>query len=292
MKPIKRIIFTLILIGFTHSCDDDNSSTETNYNTPNTLDATEYYQELNVSYGNHARQKYDIYLPANRNSETKFIILINGGGWTLGDKIDMIGFRDFIRSELPNLGIVNMNYRLADDDNQAYPMQIHDITAVVNHLKDNEDFYIIDDEFGFVGVSAGGHLSLLWSYVFDLNAKTKMACSIVGPTNFTDPAYLNNNNPNLDILLALYGVDATTEFLEEVSPYHHATNTSPPTILFYGGQDPLVPTSQGVDMRDKLNDLNLLNKFTLYPSAGHGWIGLDLLDTSIKLKAFIQTCLN
>lgn len=292
MKPIKYIIITLLVIIYAFSCDNEDSTSSTNSNTTNPLDPTEYYQELNVPYGNHDRQKYDIYLPANRNSQTKFIILIHGGGWTSGNKSDMNGFRDFLRSELPNIGIVNMNYRLADNNNQAYPMQINDITAVVNHLKDNEDFYVIDDEFGFVGVSAGGHLSLLWSYAFDLNSNTKMACSIVGPTNFTDPAYLNNNNPNLDILLALYGVDATTEFLEEVSPYHQATNTSPPTILFYGGQDPLVPTSQGLDMRDKLNDLGVLNEFTLYPNAGHGWIGLDLLDTSIKLKAFIETHLN
>ncbi len=45
-------------------------------------------------------------------------------------------------------------------------------------------------------------------------------------------------------------------------------------------------------MRDKLNDLNVLNEFTLYPNAGHGWNGLDLLNTTIKLKAFIQTHLN
>ena len=113
-------------------------------------------------------------------------------------------------------------------------------------------------------------------------------CSIVGPTNFTDPAYLNNTNPELQILLDLYGLDATTEYLEEVSPYHRVTASAPPTILFYGGLDPLVPTTQGTAMRDKLQDLGVTHEFTLYPNAGHGWIGLDLLDTSFKLKAFIE----
>ena len=111
-----------------------------------------------------------------------------------------------------------------------------------------------------------------------------MVCSIVGPTNFTDPAYLNNTNPELQILLDLYGLDATTE----VSPYHRVTASAPPTILFYGGLDPLVPTTQGTAMRDKLQDLGVTHEFTLYPNAGHGWIGLDLLDTSFKLKAFIE----
>ena len=119
-----------------------------------------------------------------------------------------------------------------------------------------------------------------------------MVCSIVGPTNFTDPAYLNNTNPALQELIDLFGIDPTTEFLEEVSPLHRVTASAPPTILFYGDQDPLIPTTQGTAMRDKLEMLGVTHQFTLYPNAGHGWVGLDLLDTGIKLKAFTQTHLE
>ena len=291
MRLINQIVFTVLILFIVMSCDNDNNFENSN-NAPDPLDALEYYQELNVSYGSHNDQKFDIYLPPNRTENTKIMILIHCGGWTSGDKNDMNGFKDYLRTEIPNIGIVNINYRLADENNMAYPMQIDDITSVINHLKSNQDFYVIDDEFGFVGTSAGAHLSLLWSYGFDTNTKTKMVCSIVGPTNFTDPAYVNSNNPNFDILLALYGINATTDFLELVSPYHRITNAAPPTILFYGGQDSLVPTTQGTAMHDKLDDLNVINEFTLYPNAGHGWIGLDLLDTTIKLKAFIQEHLN
>jgi acetyl esterase/lipase len=119
-----------------------------------------------------------------------------------------------------------------------------------------------------------------------------MVCSVVGPTNFTDPAYLDNTNPDLQALIDLYGIDASTSFLEEVSPYHRVTASAPPTILFYGGQDPLVPTTQGTNMRDKLNELGVNFQFTLYPDAGHGWVGLELLDTWNKLKLFTQTHLE
>jgi predicted esterase len=62
-----------------------------------------------------------------------------------------------------------------------------------------------------------------------------------------------------------------------------------PTILFYGGQDPLIPTNQGTFMRDKLQTLGVTHQFTLYPNGGHGWIRLDLLDTWLKLKVFMNT---
>ncbi len=283
MKTTKLLFFSLLLSLSFFSCQNDDTDTDIIVVNP-----SEYYENLDVSYGDDSDQRFDIYLPANRTADTKIIILVHGGGWSSGDKSDMIGFKDFVRDQFPDVGIVNMNYRLADTNNHPYPMQLNDITSVINHLKDNQSNYVIDNAFGFVGVSAGGHLSLLWSYAFDFEDSIHMVCSIVGPTNFTDPAYLNNSDPDLQELLDLYAANATTEFLEEVSPYHRTTATAPATILFYGGQDPLIPVTQGTDMRDKLEDLGVAHSFTLYPNAGHGWVGLDLIDTGIKLKAFMQ----
>jgi acetyl esterase/lipase len=245
-----------------------------------------------VSYGNDNDQVFDLYLPANRTDETKVMILVHGGGWTSGDKADMNNFKDYILNNIPDVAVININYRLADNATQAYPMQINDITTIVNYLKDRQGEYVISDDIGFIGTSAGAHLSLLWSYAFDLDSQTKMVCSIVGPTNFTDPAYLENTDPILQEILDIYGIDTTTEYLEEVSPYHQVNIGAPATILFYGGVDPLIPLSQGIAMRDKLVDLGVAHQFTLYPSEGHGWFGLNLLDTTVKLHTFIETHLN
>lgn len=284
MKTSKLIfLFLIVTIAF-FNCSNE----KTTDGVLTDLDASIYYEELNISYGENPDQKFDLYLPANRSTNTKVIILVHGGGWSSGDKSDMNDFKNLIRTELPNLAIVNINYRLADEDNKPYPMQIDDISSVINYLKENRAYYTISDNYGFIGVSAGAHLSLLWSYGFDTNSNVKMACSIVGPTNLADTAYLNNTSPELQELLDLYGINSEISFLEEVSPYYRATVSSPPTILFYGGQDPLIPTTQGTDMRDKLESLGVTNQFTLYPDAGHGWVGLELLDTWTKLKAFIQ----
>lgn len=283
----KLLIVICSFLLFACSIKDDNSIPNTN-----TLDPAQYYQELDVAYGNDAKQTFDIYLPADRENTTKVMVLVHGGGWSGGDKSEMELFKNFVRQEHPNVAVVNMNYRLADDENNPYPMQINDITSVINHLKENREKYTIDDDFGFIGVSAGGHLSLLWSYAFDTDSDVKMVCSVVGPTNFTDPAYLNNTNATLQELIDLFGIDPTAEFLEEVSPLHRVTASAPPTILFYGGQDPLIPTTQGTALRDELLNLGVTHEFTLYPNAGHGWGGTDLLDTVLKLKAFTQTHLE
>lgn len=284
MQYFKIILLSFVVSIFFQTCDAEPNTT----NAVDVINPSNYYEALNVSYGNDINQKFDLYLPANRTSNTKTIILVHGGGWSSGDKAAMNPFKDLIRLELTNVAIVNINYRLADANNKPYPMQIDDITTIINYLKTNKSKYTISDNFGFIGTSAGAHLSLLWSYAFDTNKNINMVCSIVGPTNFTDPAYLENESPELQAMIDLFGVNPTKSFLEEVSPFHQVTATGPPTIMFYGGKDPLIPTTQGTGLHDKLESLNVTNEFTLYPNGSHGWIGADMLDTWLKLKTFMQ----
>ncbi|WP_027136532.1 alpha/beta hydrolase [Gaetbulibacter saemankumensis] len=284
MAFIKKLFYSVTLTILFYNCSNIEKIEKTGE-----LDSTKSYQELDIAYGDDSNQTFDLYLPANRNTDTKIIILVHGGGWISGDKSDMNILKDLIRTDFPNMAVANINYRLADENNPPYPMQIHDISSVISYLKENKSVYNISDNISFIGTSAGAHLSLLWSYAFDTAEKVNMVCSIVGPTNFTDSAYTESNDPALQALLLVYGPSPTTDFLVEVSPYHQVTNTAPPTILFYGGQDPLVPISQGTAMRDKLESLNVTHEFTLYPDAGHGWTGSDLLDTWAKLRTFIST---
>lgn len=288
MKAIKYTLVLFFISFGIYSCSDDSSDA----NDPQNDMPLEYREELNVSYGNANDQVFDIYLPANRTLNTKVMILVHGGGWTSGDKNDMNPLKDLIRQDLPDIAIVNINYRLADENNQPYPMQIDDITSIINLLNTNQNDYVISNDIAFLGTSAGAHLSMLWSYAFDNENNVKMVASIVGPTNFTDPAYLNNQDPLLQEIIDTFGIDTSIEYLEEISPYHQLTASAPPTILFYGGLDPLIPTSQGVDMETKLESLGITHQFTLYPNAGHGWVGVELLDTWNKLKAFTQTHLE
>jgi len=288
MNFLKFVALNLILFITVLSCSDDDSITDKN-KIP--INPSKSYEKLNISYGDDVNQKFDLYLPANRTLATKIIVLVHGGGWSSGDKSDMNDIKNLLIEDLPDLAIVNMNYKLADVNHPPYPMQIDDITSVINHLKSNQIRYTISNDLGFIGLSAGAHLSLLWSYAFDADRKVNMVCSIVGPTNFTDQEYLNPN-PLIKPLINLFGINPEISFLEDVSPFHQVKSYSPPTILFYGGKDPLIPTTQGTEMRDKLKSLGVINEFTLYTDAGHGWIGLELLDTWTKLKVFIQTHLQ
>lgn len=284
MKKISlHFLFILLIITCSFSCSSDNNIPETEQQT--IIEPIESIELFNISYGNNSNQIYDIYLPENRTLETKILILVHGGGWVGGDKIDMNTYKDIAKNELSEYAIVNINYRLASQGISPFPMQLDDITSVINHLKLKQNEYIISQDYGFIGVSAGAHLSMLWSYNYDTDDNVNMVASIVGPTNFTDPEYSDLINP----AFLYFGVVPSSSFLELYSPFHQANSTSPPTVMFYGGVDELVPTSQGVDMAAKLNQLGVTHEFTLYPNEGHGWVGENLLDTWTKTKAFVLT---
>ncbi|MCF6279147.1 MAG: alpha/beta hydrolase [Flavobacteriaceae bacterium] len=287
-KFSKFIIYTLIIL-FISSCTDEIDSPI------DPIDIVlEEVQFLDVSYGIHLDQKYDIHLPEGRTDETtKVFVLIHGGSWVSGDKADMTFMVDLLKSRFPDYAIVNINYRLGSLGNSPFPMQIDDIEEIVSDLKSKSDTYQITDQYGFIGVSAGAHLSMLYSYKFDDTGDVSMVCSLVGPTNFTDDAYVNDPAyssfpTNFQLITGINYTD-NPEYYETISPYHVVTSSAAPTILFYGDEDPLIPTSQGVDMKAKLDMLGVTNEFTLYEGEGHGWTGANAIDTNLKLSDFITT---
>ena len=280
MKTHKLLSFFIpLLIIILSSCNADGITSDTS--SKKTL--------LNVSYGSHPQQVFDLYLPANRSTvTTKTLILIHGGGWNSGDKDDMKYVINIINQNLPDYAIANINYRLAFKGNPGFPMQLNDIKAVINKLKDTR-YYNISDDFGLIGMSAGGHLSLLYSYAHNSDKNIKMVCSIVGPTDFTDTNYLRIPDMIAAIETAT-GVSymANPAYYDELSPLSRATLDSPPTILFYGNQDPIIPTTQAINMHERLDRLGVYNEFNLYNGGHANWVHSDQLDVSEKLATFIK----
>lgn len=282
----KLLLMILFCSSLFNSCSKNSENTipvDNSFASEKTL--------LNVSYGSNNQQVFDLYLPANRSTSTKTIIVIHGGGWTGGDKADMNGLLQLLKTNLPTYAFANLNYRLATTGNPALPMQIDDISAAINNLKSSN--YGISNKYGMVGISAGAHLSMLYVYANNSLSEIKVVCSIVGPTNFTDPNYLNNVTlSSLYLAVAGQTYAQNPTFFVNASPYHKATSVSPPTLLLYGNTDPLVPITQGQDMHSKLDQLGVYNEFKLY-NGGHGdWSNPDLIDAYSRITAFINNKFN
>lgn len=103
---------------------------------PETVENLDTLETLNISYGFNTNQNYDLQLPENKTqTTTKVIVLIHGGGWTSGDKNDLIGVYDYLKNNFYDYTIVNLNYTLADLSTSPVPLQIDDITLFLESFK-------------------------------------------------------------------------------------------------------------------------------------------------------------
>ena len=271
-----------LFVLFLASCKKNNPAPEPNY------EATQEYNLQNISYGSDNQQKMDIYLPANRNSNTKVFVLIHGGGWSGGDKADLTSLLNSLKTTYPNHAIISINYRLASQTSPAFPKQIDDIQAALTEISLPK--YSVSSQFLLFGASAGGHLSLLYAYAYDPNHHVKGICNTVGPSDLTDPNYLNNPIYSSVYPILISGGAQNQAGVEAVSPALQVTATSPPTISFYGSADPLVPSTQMARLHDALNANGVYNQATMYQGAGHGnWDQTQSNDCIAKIVLFVNT---
>lgn len=283
---MKNVIIFLPFFLFVFTSCKPDKTTEANY------DVATSYTLKNISYGSNSQQKMDIYLPANRSSTTtKVFVLIHGGGWSAGDKADYTDMLNSLKTYYPDHAVINLNYRLGTSSNPGYPKQIEDIQSALSHIQLPK--YNLSKQYLLFGGSAGAHLSMLYAYAFDDNHYVKGVINTVGPADMTDTAYLHHT-VYLGIFAgfignAAYSYAQNIALFEEVSPVKQVTAASPPTLSFYGDQDPLIPPTQLGLLRTALDAKGVYHVDTMYVGAGHGNFNAEQSQDYLnKMIAFIN----
>lgn len=300
MRPLHTLLLAVLLSFLTINCSDNEElvpevitdDVVATDDGPTEEADLEALVLTDVSYGDDPLQVYDIYLPAGRKAtRTKTIILIHGGGWVEGDKEDVTAFLDLVQSQHPDHAVVNMNYVLADPPSvPAFPNQFLDVQAVVDQLDDTHEELSFLNEYGFIGLSAGAHLAMMYDYTYDTQDQIKFVANIVGPADFTDPFYADEPGfeQYLDALTDESAYPANTNLAEALSPAIVANVDSSPTLQFYGNEDPLVPLTNGQRLDTALSNNNVPHIFTVY-DGGHGnWDETSYLDVRTKIGQYID----
>jgi acetyl esterase/lipase len=282
-----KILFKFLLIVFSSillfgKCGKDNTPT-------NTLLPQQTL--LNVSYGTNTLQNMDIYLPAGRTNKTKTLILVHGGSWSAGDKADFNSFIPLLQQAYPEVAIANINYRLATATADKHPSQINDITSAINFLKNNKATYTINDTFGLIGASAGAHLSLLYLCNNPAQKNVKVLADIFGPTDFLDLVWLNSFGvgPTLENFLGVsYAMNQT--LYQQASPLRQLPNIGfPPTIIFHGTNDIVVPVRQSDSLDIALQAKGVPKQYVKYIGENHGFSNANNIDMINKITQFFRT---
>ena len=126
-----------ILISFIVFCACSKEDTTTPNNPPGNSNLTETTM-VDVSYGNHQMQKYDIHLPAGRDSATPVILMIHGGAWKAGQKEELNYYVGLIKKSWSNVAIVINDWSWYNTTNIWLGAYVGDIlTEYVGQTWDN-----------------------------------------------------------------------------------------------------------------------------------------------------------
>ncbi|MEJ7780021.1 MAG: alpha/beta hydrolase [Daejeonella sp.] len=241
---------------------------------------------INVSYGANARNRIDIYLPAERDKNTPVILLVHGGSWFEGDKSLFTDLAKYWRDK--GYAAATMNYRLTHTaENNIHPAQVNDIAKAVEFISSKSvNWQISPDKFALQGASAGAHLSLLYTYKFNTDDKVKAVISMAGPADLTMVNLLSP--PQAQVIQWLIGptIQADPAAYAQASPVTHITPDSKPTLIFHGKLDVVVPYLQSADLVARLKQAGVIGKLELYEDTGHEVLNLD------HTVSFLADCEN
>lgn len=260
---------------------------------PSTIKKPSYIVLKDVKYGSapNGENTLDAFVPRTHNDSTKLVVYIHGGSWVAGNKSEFP--RQLVDELVGKLGyaVVSINYRLVKDGNNRFPAQIEDVEKALQYLSKNAKKFQYDgNSFALMGGSAGGHLAMLYAYGHDPKKQVKTVVNLWGPTDLTDKMVRADGSDADNTVIRFLGEkDPNAQIAKDASPSYFLTKeTGVPTILFHGGEDPLVHVSQAENLYKKLQSLGITSQFELYPKEKHGMSAAASVDVFAKMIEWLK----
>lgn len=227
----------------------------------NTLNnANGYLAQQNVAYGEHERQKLDVYQPHNEARECA-VMFVYGGSWEQGSRQQY----GFVGAALARRGytVIIPDYRLYPQ--VVYPSFVQDIALAlaskpVQKLTDSRKLIMM-------GHSAGAMLAGLISY-------DRKYLNAVGLSQKAIGGYITLAGPH-DYFLPtskkrwtqIFGEDQTEQLTALTVNHIHPDN--PPTLILHGSDDKTVTPKSAHSLVQKLTSVGVPNTKKIYEGVNH-----------------------
>lgn len=123
---------------------------------------------VNESYGDHQRNKFDIWL-AKSDKPTPLVIYIHGGGFGSGDKSKYYNSKQLVKFLEKGISVATINYRFQNHKPFGILASLNDSKRCLQFIRYHADKYNIDkNKVGVYGGSAGAGTSLWIAFSDDM----------------------------------------------------------------------------------------------------------------------------
>jgi acetyl esterase/lipase len=197
------------------------------------------------------------------------MVLFHGGGWVGGTPALLRPQADYLASR--GLVCALVEYRLLKNLPGSPPTDcIQDAKSAMRWVRSHAaELGINPQRIGAAGGSAGGHLAAFTGLVDGLD----------------DPADDLKISPRPDALILFnpvfnngpgqYGYERVGERFKEFSPAHNLSPHAPPTIVFLGTEDRLIPVKTVADFKAGMDKVGVRCETRFYEGKGHGFFNLE-----------------
>jgi acetyl esterase/lipase len=207
-----------------------------------------------------------IHYPEKVKKRHAAIIFFHGGGWNNGTAEQFLPQSEYLASR--GMVAIRASYRLKNVHGTSPKEALEDAKSALRFLRRHaKELHILPNKIAAGGGSAGGHLA----------AAAFTSININDPKDAMDVSAKPNSlvlfNPVIDNGPEGYGYERIKTWFPDISPMHGITKKFPPTVLFLGTKDALIPVSTGEIFRDKIKKAGGHCTLFLYEGAGHGFFG-------------------
>lgn len=222
--------------------------------------------------------KLDLWLPSN-SGKFPVVLFCHGGGWISGfrNQPNNVSWCKYLASR--NLAVVSIDYRYGYKNTMEDILS--DYTDALEFVKKNHETLSIDkDKIVLMGLSAGGHLSLLYStYYTNMEDREKME-GIRGVVAYYTPSdlkdiFITDNKSIFSRFAIRKTLKADPEEKEDIyryySPITYLSEKMIPCLLVHGKEDQVVPFNSSVKFVQKLKEYNIKHTFLVHKKGEHSF---------------------
>lgn len=218
-----------------------------------------------VAYGDHPRQRLDLYRPVDAAGPLPVVVFAYGGAWTAGDR----RFYGFVGHSLAARGClaVVFDYRLVPE--VRFPAFVEDTAAAVawtfrhveGHGGDSRRVFLAGHSAGAYNVTMTALDPGFLAVHRRSPAELAGVAALAGPHDFLpldDPATLAAFSHWHD--------------LPATQPVNRVTPDAPPFLLLHGTDDTTVGPCHSRNLARALAAAEVPHRLVEYPGIGHAWL--------------------
>lgn len=203
------------------------------------------------------------------------IVFFFGGGWSGGTPSQFYPQCQYLAKR--GMVAISAEYRVKSRNGTSPLECVKDGNSAVRWIRSHADELGINpSKLAAGGGSAGGHVAAATGTTKGILEKGEDVSVSSKPDALVlfNPVY--DNGPKG------YGHSRVKKYWKQISPIHNLDKETPPTIVFLGTKDKLIPVATAERYRFLMKEAGVRSELFLYKNQPHGFFNAEKYDETVK----------